>query len=436
MLTGEDVFMKRSLNLVLIVFILTILFIGCDDKSTSAEHVKEVKTINIQLDELYSNNIEPDSLIISLEFPNNTINNTYRELESNMIIELTFWMQLEGEINIQAKLYWGDFEKVTYSKYRVNEDLNIGLLKAKYYHQNVTLKLDTNPLESVEVSDFYNYDALDHFFKEYQIENVDLKADQYLNTPMKFMMNHSILTDLLNEDLIPVVHYSFGDYFNPITTCNNAFGCYNEYLRTNDEEYLDWFYINADWLINYKDENGLLRYQFDWIHENANLQNGWTSAMAQGQTLAVMCMAYHNSADNKYLQAAEVIFTTMHKNFGDSWNLFIDSEDYLWYEEYPNSDFCHVLNGKLFGMWGLWDYYCITRDNDALKLLQGGIASVIDNYQIWDVDGQDGSSYCTHSDTISDYHWIHKRQLAEYRDMFGINDFDIILKTFTNERSN
>jgi len=125
----------------------------------------------------------------------------------------------------------------------------------------------------------------------------------------------------------------------------------------------------------------------------------------------------------------------MHTNNESAWNVYIDDEDYLWYEEYPSADFCHVLNGKLFGMWGLWEYYCITRNSDALELLQGGIASVLDHYPLWDIDGIDGSHYCCHTTTITNYHEVHKLQLAAYRDMFNIEEFDIILNTFTNQRS-
>lgn len=414
---------------------LTFLLLLSCQESTNSESVPSKKfLITINLEELIENNIQVDR--IEIDFSGH--NYQYTEQISN----LEFIMQREilldfhdGEfIDVKADLYYEDKIKTACSKFLLSEEDGFGYIKAEYYHQNVILKFDTNPAFSISEEQFYNFDALDHFFKEYVIANVDDLADDYLETPMKFLLNHSVLTDLLDENNIPVAHYSFGDYYNPVLTCNNAFGAYNEYLRTNDESYLQMFYQNADWLIDYKDDNSLLRYEFDFTHESQTLTVGWTSAMAQGQALAVMSMAYHTSQNEEYLLAADDFFTSMHVNYGSAWNLIIDSEDYLWYEEYPNPDFCHVLNGKLFGMWGLWDYYCLTRNKDALKLFQGGIKSVIDNYPFWDVDGLDGSHYCGHTTEISNYHDIHKRQFSTYRDVLNIQEFDTILKTFTNEQ--
>ena len=433
--------MKNTLKMVVISIIIIVALIACEDDPVKNDEVVFNNTLDIYLGELYQNGIEPDSLKVYLTYltgDNANLKYTLSKLESVMKVDLVFSAELKTTLLIKAFLYYGDSVKTAYSEYCLTEDNEntvIGELRAKYYHQNVILKLDTNPAETVEVSDYYDYEVLDNFFKEYQIENVDLLADTYLSTPMKFMIDNRILYDILDENNIPFMPYDFGDYYNPVFTCNNAFACFDEYLRTGDELYLEWFYANADWLIDYRDSNSLLRYEFAFQHENISLQVGWTSAMAQGQALGTMCMAYHNSGDVKYLQAADDFFATMHTNIGTDWNVFIDSEDYLWYEEYPSKDFCHVLNGKLFGMWGLWDYYCITRNPDALRLLQGGLASILDNYPLWDVDGVDGSHYCCHTTSISSYHRIHKQQLAAYRDMFNIEEFDIILNTFTNDRN-
>ena len=353
-----------------------------------------------------------------------------------MYVELTYSSQINSNIIIESTLYTDNLVETGYSKLLSNRNNNdfIVEVRAFPYHNNIIVKIDTNPAESNEVDEFYKFDVRDHFFKEYQINNIEELADSYLETPMIYLTNHRILYEILDENMIPLVQYPFGAYYNPVATCSNAFGCYQKYEETQDEQYLDWFFLNVKWIRNYRDENSFLKYEFAFNHETQILDIGWTSAMAQGQALALMSMAYHKTQDMHYLELADDFFLTMCKNFGGNWNVMIDSEDYLWFEEYPNSDFCHVLNGKLFAMWGLWDYYCVTRNEDALHLLQGGIASVIDNYPLWDVDGVDGSHYCCHTTKISNYHEVHKEQLIAYRDMFDIQEFDVILKTFTNQQ--
>ncbi len=428
--------MKSFRICLLLGFVLIFLLVsGCQDKATNSEASEITGTIEVEFEELYNNNIIPDSLIISVGNSNKTNYFTYKHLQSQMELYINIDFDAQTESTINTTLYWGDSNRSAYSKFRIDENNFIGNLKAKYYHQNVILTLDTNPARSVAVSDFYNFTALDKFFKEYKIENVEAIADQYCNTPMNFLMEHGILWHLLDENMIPVYPYPFGNYYNPVLTCNNAFGFYDQYIKTDNQDYLAWFYVNADWIIDYKDSDSFLKYAFENTHETVTLPFGWTSAMAQGQALALMCIAYHNSRDEKYLQAADEFFVTMHTNNATSWNFYIDDEDYLWYEEYPSSDFCHVLNGKLFATWGLWEYYCITRDNDALRLFQGSIASVIDHYPLWDIDGVDGSRYCKHTNTVSSYHWIHKAQLMEYYNMFNINEFKIFHDTITNQRN-
>lgn len=431
--------MKSCIKFLLLSIVMVLGMVGCQDDPVKIEQNIVNNLIEVNLEELYQNNIEADSLTLILSGDNVDFTQTFTPLEGLMNVELVFPAEFGIYLTLEANLYYDELSKTAYSKYWIDEENNataVGKLRASYYHQNVILKLDTNLAESVEVSDFYNYNALDHFFKEYQIENVEAIADEYCNTPMNFLMEHGVLWDMLDENMIPVYEYPFGSYHNPVLTCNNAFGCYDQYIKTNNEEYLDWFYLNVEWIINYKDSDSYLRYEFENTHETATLPIGWTSAMAQGEALALMSIAYHNSGDNRYLQAADEFFTTMHTNVGTIWNLYIDEEDYLWFEEYPSEDFCHVLNGKLFAMWGLWEYYCITRNSDALRLLQGSIASVLDHYPLWDMDGQDGSRYCKHTNILSDYHWIHLAQFMEYRNMFNISEFEIAHDTFTNQRNN
>lgn len=426
--------MKLPYKIFYLLIILVLVIVACEDKISNKEDINQAGQITVNLTDLFTNNIQVDSLEIYDSASGLTNKKTYKDLSNIMILDYDYENKSQNQTLIYVNLYYENQVKTAYSLFRQLEDTSIGYLEAQYYHQNVILKFDTNPSYKVEVTDFYNYDALDYFFKEYKIEDADLIADQYLETPMQFLYRHRTF-DNLDENMIPIAQYSIGDYYNPVFTCINAFAFYDKYLSSSDETYLNYFYSNADWIFDRLDQDYLLRYDFSWAHETVELPEGWTSAMAQGEGLALMCMAYHDSGDDKYLQAAHGLFTSMHFNKETSWNLFIDSEDYLWYEEYPSQDFCHVLNGKLFGIWGLWNYYCLTRNEDALSLFQGSIASIVDNYPLWDVDGVDGSHYCTHTHEISSYHSTHKRQLIAYRDMFNIPEFDVILNTFTNERN-
>lgn len=420
-----------------ITLLVLLLLFACEENSVKEEETVANNILEYDFSDMLEANISVDSLFIQIKGSEVLLRQTFTDLEAIGTLNLAISIDSDQNLTLKAILYYNSNFRDCYTIYHCSSEessLVIGKIKADYYHQNIILTIQNIPDTEVLVADLYNLSVLDYFFKEYHIDNIDAKADVYSATPMNFLMEHGIQWSILDENMIPVVHYPYGDYYNSVTTCNNAFGCYDQYTKTGNEDYLEMFYANVEWIINYRDDASFLRYEFDFTHETVTLTEGWTSAMAQGQALALMSIAYHNSGNDRYLQAANEFFVTMHTNNSECWNVYIDENDYLWYEEYPSSDFCHVLNGKLFSMWGLWEYYCISRNDDAKRLLQGAIASILDHYPIWDIDGVDGSRYCKHKTTVSSYHWIHKAQIEEYRDMFDIPEFDVFLKTITNQQ--
>jgi hypothetical protein len=93
------------------------------------------------------------------------------------------------------------------------------------------------------------------------------------------------------------------------------------------------------------------------------------------------------------------------------WAVFIDNEKFYWIEEYPWNKRTQALNGFIFGIYGLYDYYHITDDLSALHLCQASITTVenyIDQYRV-----PDGISYyCLRQrEQLPKYHLIHTNQL-------------------------
>jgi len=75
----------------------------------------------------------------------------------------------------------------------------------------------------------------------------------------------------------------------------------------------------------------------------------------------------------------------------------------------------------------------LTGDELALKLFEGALQSIIDHYQIWDYEGENGSRACTHRDYPDPhYHSVHVNQLSYYAEFFGIDEFYQILDEFAN----
>ncbi|KPK87695.1 MAG: hypothetical protein AMS27_01815, partial [Bacteroides sp. SM23_62_1] len=297
------------------------------------------------------------------------------------------------------------------------------------------LHVNWNPGISFDGNDFYDYaiEPDSNFLRCYYLDSLDSLSTAFLDSGMHYYQEYPVHWELLDSNLIPIIHYSFGDYRNPVTTCHTAFAFYDELSKNNDSINYAGFINNANWLLDNCDSNYYLHYEFNFTHGGEVLPAGWVSGMAQGLALAVLSMACDLTGEQKYLDGADGIFTTMYKNSGNYWCIGVDEKDYYWLEEYPCSRFCHVFNGMVSGLWGLWCYYTITGDHFAGIMLEAGIKSVVDNYPQWNCPNQDLSYYCLHYNKNINYHNKHILQLRYFGDYFGIAEFHQAADCFSNK---
>jgi len=306
-------------------------------------------------------------------------------------------------------------------------------------HNKLILIVDWHPADSVNVEKFYNYSIQtenNHLKLYNDLNNVHQIVSNYQEKMMKWFYPVEVDSSILDTNLVPIRHYDFGDYRNPVTVCNTAFAFYNNYLETGEEINKHGFLNNVDWLLDYHDEHYYLHYEFDWFHYPAShLNQEWISAMAQGEALAAVSMAYFLTREPKYLEAAKGFFKTLYSNTDSFWCIGVDNEEYYWLEEYPNNDFCHVLNGMLFALWGIWDYYVISSDDFALTLFKAGIKTIADNYPKWNVEGEDDSYYCLHYNKYEKYHQVHLNLLTSFAEFFDIPEFHDAVTCFSQEET-
>lgn len=269
-------------------------------------------------------------------------------------------------------------------------------------------ELDEQALASVKQIEF-SFDASEH-------------AKSYREEQMPWLLPVEFNTAYLDSNFMPVMRVDSTDYRNPVYMSNAAFYFYQLYQQTNEEHVRDRFLRNADWLKT-NQNNGYYHYPFAWRHygetETGGLsivefEPGWVSGMAQGQALAVLSLAYEMTRDSSYLKAASDVFETFRRNAGSNWIFALDDDGYYWLEQYPSADFCHVLNGSLFGLWGVWNYYVITGDNRALAIFKAGTRSVVDHIRSWNIKGENNSLYCRHRAPGKVYHGIAIGQLEAY----------------------
>lgn len=160
-------------------------------------------------------------------------------------------------------------------------------------------------------------------------------------------------------------------YF-PITISQAAVTFYKNYKETGNQDALKKFEVLSSWL---KDNFIISENYGFWYcetkHDAYELQEHWPSAMAQGFGIMAMYEAFVLTKDSVYLNIVEKALNGYDVSVekGGFTRFFNNGR---WYEEYPSPDPSQVLNGFIFSLGGLYDYYEATGSLKAEKLFEEG----------------------------------------------------------------
>jgi hypothetical protein len=193
-------------------------------------------------------------------------------------------------------------------------------------------------------------------------------------------------------------------------------------------------------------KNYYFEYDFDFrLHErNEMMKAPWVSGMAQGMWLSVLSrvVKLKISPEIGYEKLRAIFDTfTISKEKKESRISFFDMHDDFWIDEYPfgegNPDKCFVLNGHIFGIYGLYDYWLITQDHDAKIWLEAAIQTVYNNIHHFRNPGG-CSFYCLKHKVITDkadakYHRTHIGQLYALERITGEEKFLNMAKIFLKD---
>ena len=207
-------------------------------------------------------------------------------------------------------------------------------------------------------------------------------------------------------------------YNHPVLQANYGLLSLWSYTKTNDARYLTRAKAQAQRLLDRSRLAGqglFFPYPFDFrLHGYAELMRApWYSGMAQGMALALFTRLHERTGDAKWLDAATKTYTSFLRlrSDGTPWFNELDQYGYLWIQEYPGSDPDDTFNGHMFGAFGLYDYYLVTRDQTALRLFSCSVTTVR-RYARYFRNPAWISLYCLrHRRVDAKYHHIHGAQM-------------------------
>lgn len=234
-----------------------------------------------------------------------------------------------------------------------------------------------------------------------------------------------------DHDGIPMLDYrgSVGLQYNPIAIAQFGLGNYNLYRRTGVENRKSKFFNVADWLVENLEETPLgtrvWYHHFDWEYRD-KLKAPWHSALAQGQGLSVLVRAHQETGDDRYLEAAHGAFGTFKKDVQNGGVTYSDGNGYKWFEEAIVDPPTHILNGFIWGTWGVYDYFLHTRDQEPGRLFEEAVKTLKDSLPkfdagFWSLYEQSGTRMKMLASPF--YHSLHIVQLKVMHRLTGEHVF-------------
>ena len=189
---------------------------------------------------------------------------------------------------------------------------------------------------------------------------------------------------------VPLLDYKgiIGAQYNPIAIAQYGLGLYNRYIKEQKKEYLDKFVTQCDWLLDNLEKNkyGLYvwMHHFDWEYQGI-LKAPWQSSLAQGCGISALLRCYLATGEKKYLDASALAFESFKKDVSEGGVSFTDEHGYLWFEEYIIKPYSHVLNGFIWSLFGVYDFYLVTGSDEAKRLYELGVKTIADNLNKFDI---------------------------------------------------
>ncbi|MBV9213966.1 MAG: hypothetical protein JOZ25_10025 [Actinobacteria bacterium] len=195
-----------------------------------------------------------------------------------------------------------------------------------------------------------------------------------------------------------------------------ALGAHERWLAGEGEEWLAGARAAADLLVQHQTDGG--------AHEGAWLQRApyphtfrltppWVSGMAQGEGASLLVRMHLETGEERYADSARRALSPLARPTSDG-GVCAPLDGGALPEEYPTRPASHVLNGAIFGLWGLRDVGHALGDDRAGAAFTSGVDTLAAHIGRWDTGFWSRYDLFPHPVTnvaSSAYHTLHVLQL-------------------------
>lgn len=188
---------------------------------------------------------------------------------------------------------------------------------------------------------------------------------------------------------IPLLDYRgvIGEQYNPIAISQYGLGNFNLFEEDGDAGRLQIAKRQADWLVTHLEPNKqgvpVWNHHFDWEYRE-KIQAPWYSGLAQGSGISLLLRVYDATGNASYLEAARDALISMRHTMLEGGVVYVDEQGDPWIEEAIVEPPTHILNGFLWALWGIWDYYLATGDVEAKVMFSRFVETLEKNLHRFD----------------------------------------------------
>jgi heparosan-N-sulfate-glucuronate 5-epimerase len=155
----------------------------------------------------------------------------------------------------------------------------------------------------------------------------------------------------------------------------------SKYIKLHSDKYKVEFLNITAWLLEKKCElAGTICWKQNFDNPSYGLKAPWSSCLIQGRMLSNLSRAYQFTKQSKYLTYAYKVYKFLLLDVSNGGVKAYDSCNNLWFEEYPSKTPSFVLNGFIFTLFGLHDYYRVSKKEEVnecikecIKTLKGSL---------------------------------------------------------------
>lgn len=138
------------------------------------------------------------------------------------------------------------------------------------------------------------------------------------------------------------------------------------------------------WLIkNRTDKENMSFWHHNYPVTECDCKPPWKSALSQGLILSLLVRTYHFTKKEEVSELAERVAISMKTPAFEGGFLYMNGNGDYWFQEYMGN--CgYVLNGFIFALWGVYDYYLYSNDQVYKMIFDKCINTLRNNLKYYD----------------------------------------------------